>query len=219
VIVRHFHDHVGLCSGRHPNGGFRISRVQNSGTNEVAGGATRLDAENVVVAVSDEDGLRRADAIFGTSMPTRVERDRSDIDYRRITISNKAVAGKRIGGLNLSADCQCSITRLRRGDEDFIPTSETRLNSGDRIRVVAKSEQPGGLSRYFGDSIRGTAEPDLPSAGIGLVLGVLAGMIPIPMGGLGTLRLGLAGGPLLVALLLGHWGRTGPFVPLRRSCN
>jgi putative transport protein len=195
----------------YPNSGFRISRVQHGGTTEVAGGATRLDAEDVVVAVGDEDGLRRAEAVFGTSTATRVEQDRSDIDYRRITISNKAVVGKRIGDLDLSADCQCSITRLRRGDEDFIPTSDTRLNFGDRIRVVAKSEQLGQLSRYFGDSIRGTAELDFASVGIGLVLGVLVGMIPVPVGGLGAFRLGFAGGPLLVALLLGHWGRTGPF--------
>lgn len=195
----------------YPNGGFRISRVQRHGVTEVAVTTTRLEVEDVVVAVGDDDGLKRAEAVFGVSVSTQVERDRSDIDYRRITVSNKAVVGKRIGDLEIPEDCQCSITRLRRGDEDFIPTPETRLNFGDRIRVVAKSGQLVTLSRYFGDSIRGTAELDFASVGIGLVVGVLAGMIPIPLGSLGTFHLGFAGGPLLVALLLGHWERTGPF--------
>jgi len=62
---------------------------------------------------------------------------------------------------------------------------------------------------YFGDSVRGTAEFSYVSVGVGMVLGVIVGLVPIPIPGLGTLSLGTADGPLVVALLLGYLGRTG----------
>jgi putative transport protein len=75
--------------------------------------------------------------------------------------------------------------------------------------VLAHPGQFQAISAFLGDSIRGTAEADYGSAALGMALGVLAGMIPIPLAG-NTVRLGLAGGPLLVALLLGRVERTGP---------
>jgi putative transport protein len=65
---------------------------------------------------------------------------------------------------------------------------------------------------YFGDSIRGTAEFSYVSVGIGMALGVIVGLLPVPIPGIGTVRLGTAGGPLLVALLLGYLGRTAGIV-------
>jgi putative transport protein len=194
----------------YPNSPFRISRVQTGGSAQVAAPDTQLQEGDVVVVVGDEDGLRRAQAIFGGTSETSLESDRSNIDYRRMTVSNKSVAGKRIQDLRFPEGLHCSITRVRRADEDFVPTGSTRLSYGDRIRVVARRDQLGKLAEFFGDSIRGTAEMDFASVGIGLVLGVLVGMIPITFGDLGTFHLGFAGGPLLVALVLGYLEHTGP---------
>ena len=102
-----------------------------------------------------------------------------------------------------------NITRIRRGDVELIPTPDTRLEYGDSVRVVTERENFPVMSQFFGDSIRGTAEAQFGSVAIGLVLGVLAGMFPIPMPGGQVLRLGLAGGPLLVAMVLGRLERTG----------
>jgi putative transport protein len=81
---------------------------------------------------------------------------------------------------------------------------------GDRVRVVANREDLAAISRYFGDSIRGTAEMNFTALGLGLAVGVFVGTIPIPIAGFGDFRLGLAGGPLLTALVLGSIQRTGP---------
>jgi putative transport protein len=66
------------------------------------------------------------------------------------------------------------------------------------------------VSRFFGDSIRGTAEVDFASVGLGMALGVFLGLVPLPLPGGGMLRLGFAGGPLLIGLILGRLERTGP---------
>jgi putative transport protein len=90
-----------------------------------------------------------------------------------------------------------------------VPGPDTRLEFGDLIRVLALRERLPEIARFFGDSIRGTAETDFGSVALGMVLGVLVGMMPIPVPGGSTVRLGLAGGPLLVALVLGKLERTG----------
>jgi putative transport protein len=98
---------------------------------------------------------------------------------------------------------------LRRGDVDVVPGPETRLEFGDRVRVLTRRENFAAVARFFGDSIRGTAETDFGSVAIGMVLGALVGMMPVPLPGGGIIRLGLAGGPLLVALVLGKLERSG----------
>jgi putative transport protein len=85
------------------------------------------------------------------------------------------------------------------------------LELGDRVRVVARPDQMNAVSRFFGDSYRSLSEVDLLTLNLGFALGLLVGMIPIPLPG-ATIRLGFAGGPLIVALILGALGRTGPLV-------
>jgi putative transport protein len=91
-----------------------------------------------------------------------------------------------------------------------VPTSDTRLQFGDRVRVLTAPANFEAVSRFFGDSIRGTAETDFGSVGLGMTLGVILGLIPIPLPGGTMLRLGLAGGPLIAGLILGRLERTGP---------
>jgi putative transport protein len=191
--------------------GFRVSRLQHEGKMIVASLDAQLNMNDQIVAIGSDASLKKAEALFGAVAPTRLEMDRREIDYRRIIVSNKRVEGSSIGQLLHEMPVACSITRLRRGDEDIVPTLDTCVNYGDRLRVVAHREALRVVSRYLGDSIRGTAEMNFASVGFGLVLGALLGMIPIPIPGFGALRLGFGGGPLVVALILGHLGRTGPF--------
>jgi putative transport protein len=100
---------------------------------------------------------------------------------------------------------------VRRGDVDRMARPDTVLELGDRIRVVAPRERMAAVSEYFGDSYRKLSEIDVASFSLGIVLGLLLGMIPIPLPGGTTFTLGPAGGPLLVGLLFGALGQTGPF--------
>ena len=192
--------------------GFQVSRVQHEGTTQVAGPDTELALNDLLVVVGDDHGLRRALAIFGGSTEAHIEMDRSRIDYRRMFVSNKSIVGVPIGDLEELAKLGGTITRIKRGDTDFIPASDTRLQFGDRVRVVADRSQFSVIAKLLGDSIRGTAEISFVALGIGIVIGVLVGVIAIPIPGFGTFQLGLAGGPLLVALVLGYLQKTGPFL-------
>ena len=191
----------------HREAGFVISRVRQQGKTHLAHGDIQLSEGDILVVVGDEDALERARHLFGEPTEEQIELDRSELDFRRIFVSSPEVVGTRIGDLDL-ADLHAAITRVRRGDIDVVPTPDTILEYGDRVRVLTRRENMDAVSHYFGDSIRGTAETDFGSVAIGMVLGALVGMIPIPLRGT-VVRLGLAGGPLLVALVLGKLERTG----------
>jgi putative transport protein len=193
----------------HKDYGFVISRIRQNGRTDIARSDTRLDFGDIVAVVGDEQSLERAGQIFGETTDTHIESDRSELDFRRVFVSNKDAVGKRIRDLNLQDRLGATITRVRRGDIDVVPTPDTRLEFGDRVRVLTRRANFPTVSQFFGDSIRGTAETDFVSVALGMVLGVLVGLMPIPLPGGGTLRLGLAGGPLLVALVLGKIERSG----------
>ncbi len=97
-------------------------------------------------------------------------------------------------------------------DVDFLANANTVLELGDRVRVVAARGRMKEVSEFFGDSYKDLSEVDLLSFGLGMSLGLLLGLVPIPLPGGVTITLGSAGGPLLVALVLGALRRTGPIV-------
>lgn len=191
----------------HRDPGFVVSRVRQGETTRLAHNELVLAEGDLLVVVGDEQALERARHLFGEPVEERIELDRSELDFRRVFVSSSQVVGKRISDLDLLG-LKAAITRVRRGDEDVVPTPETILEYGDRVRVLTRRENMETVSKYFGDSIRGTAETDFGSVAIGMVIGALVGMIPIPLHGT-VVRLGLAGGPLLVALILGKLERTG----------
>ena len=193
----------------HKDVGFVISRIRHGGRTDLAKSDTVLSEGDIVVVVGEEEALERALQIFGAPADARLELDRSELDYRRIFVSSKEVVGKRLQDLDLQNRLGAMITRLRRGDVDIVPRPDTRLEMGDVVRVLTRKENFQAVSRFFGDSIRGTAETDFGSVAIGMVLGVMVGMMPIPLPGGTTVTLGLAGGPLLVALVLGKLERSG----------
>jgi putative transport protein len=189
--------------------GFIVSRVQHEGKTSIATPDTELSLGDIVVGVGDEESLERARQLFGEPAEQQIELDRNEMDYRRVFVSNPQLVGRRIGDIDLYGRLSAAITRVRRGDIEMVPTAQMRLEYGDLVRVLAYRGNFQAISAFLGDSIRGTAEADYGSAALGMALGVLAGMIPFPLAGT-TVRLGLAGGPLLVALLLGRLERTGP---------
>jgi putative transport protein len=193
----------------HPTLGFVVSRVQHAGRTSIATPHTVLVPGDLVVAVGDAESLERAEVIFGEPAAEQLELDRNELDLRRVFVSNPELVGRPIGELDLYARHSAAITRVRRGDKELVPTPEMRLENGDLVRVLTYRGNFPAVSAYLGDSIRGTAETDYGSAALGMALGVVVGMIPVPLAG-ATVRLGLAGGPLLVALLLGRLERTGP---------
>jgi putative transport protein len=135
-------------------------------------------------------------------------KDRSDLDYMRVFASRPTVVGRALGDLDLPGEKASIIGHVRRGDTDIAPRPDLVLEFGDRIGLLANRGDFAALRRFFGDSIKGTAEFSYISIGLGMALGFLVGAIQIPLPGIGKLAVGLSG-VLIVALILGNLRRTG----------
>ena len=192
--------------------GFVLSRIQKGDMIAVVVPGTMLSSGDRIVAVGGPESLERARILFGTPSGEQIPETAGQITYRRIFVSNKDVIGKTIRELELHKLFDAAITRLRRGDVDFVPSFDTVLESGDHIRVVAHREKLEAISNFFGDSIRSISETDFLSLSLGVVLGVFLGMIAFPLPNGMVFRLGFAGGPLIVGLILGKLERTGPII-------
>jgi putative transport protein len=175
-------------------------------------GDTRLKPGDLITLIGPAEELDRVMAYLGEASAERLELDRSEYDFRRIFVSNPQVVGHHLRDFDLPQQFGAVVTRLRRGDVELLPHADTVLEPGDRVRVLAKPENMAAISKFFGDSYRALSEVDILTFSLGMALGLLLGLIPLPLPGGITFKLGLAGGPLVVALILGKLGRTGPLV-------
>lgn len=189
-----------------------FGRVRHKGEIVLSGGEMRLAIGDLISVVGERDELAQVTAILGELTEEHLTLDRTEMDYRRMFVSNPKVAGHRLRDLNLPQQFGAFVTRLRRGDVEFLPHGDTLLEPGDRVRVVAKRERMKAIGDFFGDSYRMLSEIDILTFSLGLCLGLLLGLIPVPLPGGVTFKLGMAGGPLIVALILGTLGRSGPLV-------
>jgi putative transport protein len=171
-------------------------------------GSERLAIGDLVTVVGPPSELDVVEAALGRKSAERLQLDREEMDSRYVFVSSSAAAGVPLRELALPDRFGALVTRVRRGDVELVPTSATVLELGDHVRVLARRLDLDAVSRFFGDSHRALSEIDVLTFSLGLGLGLLAGMVGIPGPGGMTLRLGLAGGPLVVALVLGARQRT-----------
>lgn len=190
--------------------GFVLSRIKKGERIDVVMGDTILALGDKIVAVGSDRGQEIARILFGEQSEEQLAELHEQMSYRRVFVSNKEVIGKTISELQFQKTFEGTITRVRRGDVEFVPSGETILERGDRILVVSRRSQSDEIAKYFGDSVKAISEADFLSLSLGVVLGVLLGMVPIPLSGGLTFRLGFAGGPLVVGLIVGRLERTGP---------
>ena len=189
-----------------------FGRHERAGVVTLAAGDTVLARGDLISIIGPPEAVDRVVRDLGEPTGMHLEMDRSEYDFRRVFVSNPEIAGRKLRELELPRRHGAVVTRVRRGDIDLLADGDTVLELGDRVRVVARREDIPGLSRLFGDSYKALSELDLLTFGLGLTLGVLLGLIPIPLPGGLTFSLGMAGGPLLVGLVLGALRRTGPLV-------
>ena len=189
-----------------------FGRIKRGKTLDLASNFSGFQLDDLVTVVGDEDQLERVTKALGVISPEPLALERSDLDFRRLFVSNPQVAGHNLKSLNLPQQFGAVITRVRRGDILFVPKGDTVLELGDRVRVLSKKENLDAVTNFLGDSYRAVSEIDVLTLSLGIALGVILGLLPIPLPGGLSLKLGMAGGPLIVALILGAFGRTGPFL-------
>lgn len=189
-----------------------FGRTLRNGQMTLVDGVTRLQQGDLVSLIGTEEEIAEAAAFLGEITTERLELDRRTLDFRRIFVSNPQVVGRPLRDLQLPQRYGALVTRVRRGDMEFLPRGDMVLELGDRVRVVALRDRMDEVSEFFGDSYRALSEIDILTLSLGLAMGLLLGMIPFPLPGNATFRLGVAGGPLVMALILGARERTGPLV-------
>jgi putative transport protein len=199
---------VGELSASLPSD-VKIVAVRQNDLNALPANETRLKEGDALLLIGSPASIEQAKAVMGREDPGRVSRDRADYDVVRVYISRPAFVGKALGAIALP-NFPVMITHVRRGDTELIASPDLTIEFGDRLVAIIPAGRQADVRRFFGDSIKGNAEMSFISIGVGMALGLLLGMIPVPLPGGGSFSLGVAGGPLVMALILGWLGRTGP---------
>lgn len=189
-----------------------FGRVRHNQQLALAGGQTYFAPGDLVAAIGTAENLDRVTQALGEPTDERLDTDRSELDYRRVFVSNPQIAGQQLKDLHLMERFGAVVTRVRRGDTDILAHGDTVLELGDRVRIVTDPARMEAVSAFFGDSYRALSEVNILTLSLGLTLGLLIGLITVHLPGGVRLSLGYAGGPLLVALILGAFERTGPLV-------
>lgn len=189
-----------------------FGRIQHAGNTTLSNWGTVPERDDKIVLVGTEEAIDKAAEFIGPVAELQLSYDRSVFDVRRLFVSNDDIAGKTIVSLNLQERFNLLITRVQRGDMDLLATGDTVLELGDRILLVSHRDDLPELFKVFGNSYEALSRINLLSFGLGITLGLLLGMIEITLPGGYSFSLGYAGGPLIVALILGQLRRTGPVV-------
>jgi putative transport protein len=187
--------------------GVQLHAIRRSGMNMLPDPTIRLEPEDIVSFAGLPEAVGKLD-IGGTE---EVRGDRRHLDYVRCFVSKAQFVGMKLSDLEMPKGIAANIIQIRRGDADVLPNPDLVIEFGDQLMVLVEASEREAISTYFGDSIKAQAEFSFVSLGLGFVLAALVGMIPIPIPGLGSISLGMAGGPLIVGLVLGYYGRLGPF--------
>jgi putative transport protein len=199
---------LGELRARYPGVGF--SRVEHEGTVSVATADQHLHCGDAVVVLGPEATVAELCRRVGERSDRHLPLDRTELDFRRVVVSNRRLAGKRLADLDLAHNHGVTVTRVRRGDDDLVADDDVVLQLGDRVRVVGPSDRLGAVARLFGDSERRLAEVDALGFALGATAGLAVGTANLPLPGGIDVELGAGGGPLLIGLVLGIVSRTGP---------
>lgn len=158
----------------------------------------------IVCAKHDEEIFAR---FIGQKVDMKWPMDKGPVVSRRILITQTDYNGVKLGSLHLHDAYELNVTRVNRAGMDLLASPNLRLQIGDRVTVVGKLDHIELLARKLGNSMKRLNEPNLITMFIGIFLGIIVGSLPIQFPGMSVpMKLGLAGGPLVVAILIGAYG-------------
>lgn len=190
----------------------KLSFLERQGAMRVLRPGDVLHAGDRVLVVGNPDNIARAAEHLGhVSSSDPLTADRREVDFRRFLLSNPDLVGRTIGELNVTGRLRGIVTRVRRGDLDLLARDDLVLQPGDRVLAVVPREGMDEAADFFGDSERRVSQVDALTLGLGAALGLLAGVVVVPLPGGLQFGLGAAAGPLVVGMVLGALHRTGPF--------
>ena len=189
---------------------FTISRMCRKGEILLADADTLIEEGDVVLVVANQRENEKFFTLMGDSVAiTDYFPDEKDMRYtsRRINVTQRAIFTKTLAELDVRKHFGVTISRVFRAGVEFVPSAHTKLQFGDTITVIGDETHIQLVSKEFGNSKRRLQTPHIAELFMGITLGVLLGSIPFSIPGIpGAVRLGLAGGPLIVAILISRYG-------------
>lgn len=190
---------------------YVVSRLcRSNGKIEIPTGKTRIESDDRLLIITDEQNRETIVAFVGEA----IEMDSKqwhELDQqlvsRKIVITKEKVSGKTLGHLNVRALYGVNVTRVTRAGVDLVAASDLQLQFGDRVKVVGSEENIEALARVLGNSAKDLRHPNLMGIFLGIAVGVIFGSIPFAIPGMPqAVKLGLAGGPLIIAILISSFG-------------
>ncbi len=198
---------LGAIPGR-LEAGVTISRVRHDGETHAGTEATILHRDDRLSVVGTRAGLEQFERVVGTRSEEDLTLVEATLTFRRVVVTDRDVLGRTVGELNLDGRFNVAVTRVTRADIEMSAVPGLRLQFGDQVQIVGTEAELEKAAHAVGNSLKELNETHFIPFFIGIALGVVLGMMPIPFPGLPQpLKLGLAGGPLIVALILGRVGR------------
>lgn len=189
----------------------RLRHQDVTGPTEVAQEQDELKFDDLVAVVGPKSLVDTLARDLGHRSSHNITTDRGELDFRRIALSRRILAGRTLDNLHLDR-FGASVSRVRRGDVDIVAHDGFVVQLGDRLRVVAPRDQMARVSRHLGDSERGGADINPLGLAAGLTIGVLIGLVAVPLPGEQSFALGAGAGTLIVGLVFGRAGRIGPLL-------
>lgn len=190
--------------------GVVITRILHKGETDVdiASHDTRLMLGDTIRLVGEREQLQSLKILIGQDAEINLQEMAKNLRSKRLMVTNKATLNQTIG--DLCVRYGVTISRVLRPDVEFVPTSHVHVHFGDELHVVGSQEALNNIEKALGNSLEELSHPQIMPIFIGITLGVLLGSWPFYLPGIpSALKLGMAGGPLLVAIMLsrvGNWG-------------
>jgi putative transport protein len=189
----------------------RLKHAHAANPTIVPPGTEAIGRNDLVTVVGPRAALDDVAERLGHVSSHDIVEDRHDLDFRRVTLSNKPLVGHTVGELDLDEKFGATVSRVRRGDVDLVAHDTFVLAMGDRLRVIAPRARMAEVGRYLGDSDRGMSDINVGGLALGLALGMAVGLVHVPTPG-GGFTVGAAAGTLVVGLVFGRLGRVGPVI-------
>lgn len=167
-----------------------------------------LEEGEKVLVVGKEENLKLVVEFLGkrSDEPFFMDADR---ERRTVVVTSSAFVGRSLRGLDVLRKYGVSVSRIVRNDASFVPNADTIIQRADALTIVGEPENMERFSDDAGHRAKALEQTDLLSLSIGIVLGIILGKMPLGLGTGASFALGMTGGPLFVALILGHFGRLG----------
>ena len=186
---------------------FVISRILQNGHVSIPNKDTIFHVGDQMLVVCAEDDAEAITAFIGPKVEVNWKKQDTPMVSRRILVTQSNMNGKRLGQLHFSSIYGVNVTRVNRSGMDIFASPDLTLQVGDRVTVVGPLDAIDRIANLMGNSMKRLDHPNIVTIFVGIFLGILFGSLPIAFPGIPTpVKLGLAGGPLIVSILIGRFG-------------